>query len=73
MSLKVSPAYWRYALLAEYHIWSVLRGQLPVGNDPISGRKWSIVDSIARGQARVENMAAARYYLDLARKVREGS
>lgn len=58
---------WRYV---EYHTWAAIRGFVPAGNDPMSGRRWGQHDRNAQELGREMEKAAARLYLRRARAVR---
>ena len=58
--------------LAEFYLWSALRGFPLVGNCPLTGRPYGGHDQVAREQGRICNKALARYWLQRARRIRKG-
>ena len=64
--------YFRAAYLAEYYLWYALRGMPPVGNCPITGKRYRVgVDTRQRACAVQMNKAAARFWLAEARNIRK--
>ena len=73
MNRHRQSAYWKLYNSASYYTWCACKGFPPTGNEPSTGKKWSVHDSFARRLGRVANMAKAKVYLDAARKYRNGT
>jgi len=56
---------------SEYHTWSAIRGHVSAGNDPVDGRAKGTINTLWRGEGRAVNIAAAKYWLGVARQIRQ--